>query len=857
MLTRRGRGRDDVRPALLWLAGMVLWHAGGVQALSFTVPLPGEFDKVDGVFNSTLTMGVGIRTQAPTAGLVGKSNLNPNLCSEQYQVCQGLFRDQVYPAQRLVAAPGAASLNGDLGDLNYGKGDIFQSPIKATEDLSLKYGHFGFFGRVLFFHDFTNDDFTETFPNEITPQNRDQVGRLGSTLPNGAFSVFVQKLAAAGVPESLLNATAVTGRFYGPGGVVHSPRTDSATLQQAGQQLQFLDSNVYGKLPLWGDRELSFKIGRQVVNWGESTTLAVNSINSVNPFNANNVYRIGGQVEEFFTPINMVDLQLTPVENFTVDTYYQLEWQPDQAPASGTYFSDVSIGTGNSGPQSVSGGFAGTALDPSCVGTLEDNPLSGLTPTCATFFRLPDLEPRTWGQFGAKLNYYFENLGSGVDFALYYEHYHSRLPYVSFFSAYPSCLRAEGNALGNNATNLADTLRDCPHVPLLTFGNPRAATSDALDLDTIKYALDYPEGIHLLGASFNTTIGDYSVQGEVAYRPNKPLQIDVHDLSFAALGHAGTACGQPGVNCEGTSGGGGLASFPGLGYNASAGTATYPSSDAIDANGNVVAVDTYNLLIGHAAGSQRYFPNFVIPYRGTAVGQNPPCYPAPGSADEQRFGFQNFAHPYYAYNQASPCYIRGYERFKDFEFNLGATRVYGSTDNWLGAGQIIMIYEAGAEYVPFMPAYDQLVLQGPNSQYGPTAGADGSGADRSRRACSTIPDCSYGPDGLRFNPHQQDPGGYPTPFSYGYRVISQLKYEQVLPGINVSPQIEWQQDLGGISPAPAGNFVKGRKQVDTLVEIRYHQALSLNLGYNWYWGGGVYNTLSDRDFAQAFIKYQF
>ena len=62
---------------------------------------------------------------------------------------------------------------------------------------------------------------------------------------------------------------------------------------------------------------------------------------------------------------------------------------------------------------------------------------------------------------------------------------------------------------------------------------------------------------------------------------------------------------------------------------------------------------------------------------------------------------------------------------------------------------------------------------------------------------------------------------------------------------------------GAWPPGPGGNFVKGTKEFDALFEFQYKQSLSVNFGYNWYWGGGAYNVLSDRDFAQFFIKYQF
>ena len=46
---------------------------------------------------------------------------------------------------------------------------------------------------------------------------------------------------------------------------------------------------------------------------------------------------------------------------------------------------------------------------------------------------------------------------------------------------------------------------------------------------------EYPEDIEVYGLSFNTTLGGWGVQGEVAYRPNMPLQLDGDAISIAAL----------------------------------------------------------------------------------------------------------------------------------------------------------------------------------------------------------------------------------------------------------------------------------------------------------------------------------
>jgi hypothetical protein len=98
--------------------------SNSARALDFEIPTLGLGDQpIAAVLNTTLTAGGGFRTQGQSSNLIGKSNLNPGVCggpNGAYQSCQGLFKDQTYPAAVLAAAPGAASVNGDDGDLNYG-----------------------------------------------------------------------------------------------------------------------------------------------------------------------------------------------------------------------------------------------------------------------------------------------------------------------------------------------------------------------------------------------------------------------------------------------------------------------------------------------------------------------------------------------------------------------------------------------------------------------------------------------------------------------------------------------------------------------------------------------------------------
>ncbi len=246
------------------LAAGALACTSSVFALSFELDDGGEWQ---GVLNTTITLGAGWRMQDRAADLVGKSNLDPEVCTRQFQSCQGLFREQSYPAAHLAAAPGQLTMRADDGNLNYDKHDVFSGVVKATQDLTLTWRDFGFFARWLYFYDFVNNEFTEYRPNTVTPGNAGDVGYSDDPIANYYWRNGL--------------------RTYGPGGVVRSERADGETLRQVGTDLQLLDFNFYGVLPFVGERELRFKLGRQLVNWGESTLLAINSVNQANPVNAN------------------------------------------------------------------------------------------------------------------------------------------------------------------------------------------------------------------------------------------------------------------------------------------------------------------------------------------------------------------------------------------------------------------------------------------------------------------------------------------------------------------------------------------------------------------------------------------
>lgn len=813
------------------LGGAVLAVAPAAQAVFFELDYLGG---IEGTLNTTVTVGAAMRMQDRSDRLVGKSNVNPNVCftNEQggnNQQCQATVRDQIFPSLASSTAPGQFSTNFDDGNLNYDQYDLTQAVAKVTQDLSLEFGNFGMFAKWMYFYDEVNNSFVENHPNRVTPGNRDQVvindgRRANDTLP---------ETVAVGAP-------------------VQNRRTDGRTLEQAGTDLQLFDLYLYGYLPIPGtERELSFKVGRHTLNWGESTVLLINSLNQVNPINVNNFTRVGFDLSELFIPTNMISASFEPFYNATLSAFYSLEWQPVEIPAPGTFFSFVDIGTPNIG-DTLCICFGGGPEDPfrtpdvvdangnivetGRLASPLDNPLSGLTPTTTTMFREPDNHPRDSGQFGFQFKYYAEDFNNGTEIGLYYMRYHSQLPYSSFYATDDSCARAEGNDQGIDVTNGIELLIACPDMPLQAAQqgrDPRTATDSAVPLDGVRFQLEYPEDIELFGISFNTTLGDWSIQGEVAYRPDMPLQVDGEDLVFLALGPTLTRCHDPNAGCTGTQ----SAVAPA----ADGSDTTYGSSDFVPYPGTGIQPfpDTFDLGVGAGVGSGRSFPSFIGAYRGIAAGEQL-------STDRSQ--------PLDSNNRG---YIRGWEYFDVYQFNLGATYVQGATDNFLGADQVIWLFEVGAQWVPDLPSTEELQIEAWGTFAHASAGADGSMTGNYQQDCANLIGCHFGADGLRFNPHQQDHDGYADDFSAGYAMVTLIRYESVLPGISVQPLILFQHDVVGTSVDVANQYVEGRKDILLNMEVRYKEALSFNPGYVWFTGGGEYHQWRDRDTAYFFVKYQF
>jgi hypothetical protein len=99
--------------------------------------------------------------------------------------------------------------------------------------------------------------------------------------------------------------------------------------------------------------------------------------------------------------------------------------------------------------------------------------------------------------------------------------------------------------------------------------------------------------------------------------------------------------------------------------------------------------------------------------------------------------------------------------------------------------------------------------------------------------------------------------GFADAFSWGYRLVARGDINNAIGAVTLQPQIAFNHDVNGTSPAPVGNFVDGRKSMTLSLGANYLNDWQANLAYTINWDGGVYNLLKDRDFVSLTLSYSF
>ena len=181
-------------------------------------------------------------------------------------------------------------------------------------------------------------------------------------------------------------------------------------------------------------------------------------------------------------------------------------------------------------------------------------------------------------------------------------------------------------------------------------------------------------------------------------------------------------------------------------------------------------------------------------------------------------------------------YVRGWDRHEVSQLQFTMTKAFGP-GNWFGAQQIATVAEFGATNVWDMPTADILRYQGDGTD-------TGCGGDLLT-------------GGALVNPVSQC-DGFPTRFSWGYRLAARADYNNVFGSpFNMSPRVAFNHDVNGITPGPGGNFLEGRKSVTVGVEATYLNQWAADLSFTEFRGAGHLNLIHDRDFVSFTVKYSF
>ena len=295
------------------------------------------------------------------------------------------------------------------------------------------------------------------------------------------------------------------------------------TRTDAGRRARVLAAYAWADVELF-DRPITIRAGRQVINWGEAIFFQ-GGINTANFFDLNTLRQPGGEIREALLPLGSVSFSYGLSLNTSFEGFYQFEWANSEDAPVGTYFSThdsfPAVGAQNviidgrvaafaAGAPGLENAFAQYTFD-----TYGESGVDyGYEQTQVTVNRAGNINPDGDGQFGLAFRYFAEQL-NGTEFAAYYTRTHARLPVVA---ASIQNLNRGGGAIG-----MAEAI------------------------DTSEYRMFYPEDIDMFGLSFNTTLASFSMGGELAYRPKRPIINETGDnliQAFAATAGASALQGQ-------------------------------------------------------------------------------------------------------------------------------------------------------------------------------------------------------------------------------------------------------------------------------------------------------------------------
>ena len=270
--------------------------------------------------------------------------------------------------------PGASSpvAVADDGNLNYRKGDVVSAPATWLSDLELRWrNQYGLFVRARGWYDY--------------------------------------ELNQGGVPHGHIN-----------NGYVPGARLNDANMYRAEQfeGVQLLDAYVWGNWDL-GDNRFSARLGRQVVNWGES--LLYTGINAFNPLNLAALGRAGSRPEDALIPVGRLWGSFITREGLNIEAFYTYDWERSTIPPCGTF-----------------AGLIDSQANRGCFGANVAAPLPDRAQYLLGVWAPVNapIDGRKSGQWGVAARYFVEPLNT--EFGVYYTRFNATLPTTNIIPKDPN-----------------------------------------------------------------------------------------------------------------------------------------------------------------------------------------------------------------------------------------------------------------------------------------------------------------------------------------------------------------------------------------------------------------------------------
>ncbi|MDO3721648.1 DUF1302 domain-containing protein [Marinobacter sp. chi1] len=341
----------------------------------------------------------------------------------------------------------------DGGNLNYDKGDRFSTVAKFLTELSLEKDYMGALVRVKGWYDQALEDKDVRFGNQANGYQQ------GEPLSDRGY-------------DNLLKYSGI----------------------------QLMDAFVYNTWDI-NYRPLQVRLGRQVVNWGES--LFIQGVNQgINPIDVPAFRRPGTELREVLLPSNMLYANLGLGGGVSVEAYYQFEWQNSPVEGCGHYWAV----TESAISPNVGGCVSAVGVGP---GSSPQDLQNG------TYYPQADRnDTDDQGQFGLALRFPVDAIQT--EFGLYAINYHSKFPMLNVNT---------GSGFGSASD------AGFRGLPFQAF--------EAAGLTPADVAWVYPEDIQLYGISAASNIASWSVGAELTHTKDLPVIINGADLVVGAATGAG------------------------------------------------------------------------------------------------------------------------------------------------------------------------------------------------------------------------------------------------------------------------------------------------------------------------------